>query len=104
MTVEYAGRSGRFTHGDQYALEACRHYATLIMAAINLGIDTDITATIYKQLAGGFYRYKSVFKKWLQKVYAYKLLVCICQWLYSKEKHLQLQKMLTPMSLWYFRR
>jgi ADP-ribosyl-[dinitrogen reductase] hydrolase len=35
VAVEYAGRSARLTHGDKKAVDACRYYAALIVAAIN---------------------------------------------------------------------
>ena len=34
LAVEYAGRSARLTHGDQKAVDACRYYAALIVAAL----------------------------------------------------------------------
>ncbi|CAF0962862.1 unnamed protein product [Adineta ricciae] len=35
LAVEYAGRSARLTHGDTKAVDACRYYAALIVAAVN---------------------------------------------------------------------
>ncbi|UJR24696.1 hypothetical protein I4U23_006070 [Adineta vaga] len=35
LAVEYSGRSARLTHGDQKAVDACRYYAALIVAAVN---------------------------------------------------------------------
>ena len=34
VAVEFAGQSGRLTHGDQRASDACRYYAALIVAAL----------------------------------------------------------------------
>jgi len=162
IAVEYAGCSARLTHGDQKAVDACRYYAALIvaavhgkskeellsnnfyethlkwfgstglhpdillvargsykkpngyedgirgkgyivnaleaalwafwsyegsfekgaLAAVNLGEDTDTTAAIYGQLAGAFYGYKIIPKKWLEKLNARELLFCVGQWLY----------------------
>ncbi|CAF2524341.1 unnamed protein product [Rotaria sp. Silwood2] len=33
--IEYSGQSARLTHGDQRAIDACRYYGALIIAAIN---------------------------------------------------------------------
>ncbi|CAF0983301.1 unnamed protein product [Rotaria sp. Silwood1] len=35
MAVEYSGFSGKITHGDDKAYDACRYYGALIVAAIN---------------------------------------------------------------------
>ncbi|CAF1358257.1 unnamed protein product [Adineta steineri] len=52
------------------------------LAAVNLGDDTDTTAAIYGQLAGACYGYRSIPQKWLNKLYAHELLVCIGKWLH----------------------
>jgi ADP-ribosyl-[dinitrogen reductase] hydrolase len=162
IAVEYAGRNASLTHGDRKAVDACRYYAALIvaavngesitellrndfyekhlhwfgskdldqeilqiahgsykrqngyedgirgkgyivkaleaalwavwsekesfekgaLAAVNLGDDTDTTAAIYGQLAGACYGYQNIPKKWIDKLYAHKLLVTIGQWIY----------------------
>ncbi|CAF3116268.1 unnamed protein product [Rotaria sp. Silwood2] len=41
-----------------------------VLAAVNLGDDTDTTAAIYGQLAGACYGYNSLPEKWLKAVYA----------------------------------
>jgi ADP-ribosylglycohydrolase len=164
IAVEYAGCSARLTHGDKKAVDACRYYAALIvaavrgepkesilskrfyedhpqwfgsvklhaeilrvaqgsyrnskgydggirgkgyivnaleaalwafwsdensfekgaLAAVNLGDDTDTTAAIYGQLAGAFYGCDRIPNHWRKKLYAYKLLECIGQCLYSE--------------------
>ena len=33
--IEYSGRSGKITHGDQKAYDACRYYGALIVAALH---------------------------------------------------------------------
>jgi ADP-ribosylglycohydrolase len=178
IAVEYAGRSGRLTHGDTKAVDACRYYAALIvaavrgepkdeilredfykshqpwfgstelhpdilrvakgsyknpngydggirgkgyivnaleaalwafwsdknsfeigaLAAVNLGDDTDTTAAIYGQLAGAFYGYKSIPKKWREKLYAHKLLVSIGQWLYCEGQKFDPSKKVQKMT------
>jgi ADP-ribosylglycohydrolase len=164
IAVEYAGCSARLTHGDKKAVDACRYYAALIvaavrgepkesilskrfyedhpqwfgsvklhaeilrvaqgsyrnskgydggirgkgyivnaleaalwafwsdensfekgaLAAVNLGDDTDTTAAIYGQLAGAFYGCDRIPNHWRKKLYAYELLKCIGQCLYSE--------------------
>ena len=164
--VKYAGYSARLTHGNQIAIDACRYYAALIVAAIttkskddllkndfyenhrewfgssglhkeildvvrgsyklelgyeagirgkgyvvnaleaalwafwsdegsfekgvlkaiNLGDDTDTTAAIYGQLAGAFYGYENIPKRWIDQVYAHDLLYCVAQWLFFEGK------------------
>ena len=158
--VEYSGRSGKITHGDQKAVDACRYYGALIMAAvngatkdelldknfykkniewfgdkplhseiekiaegsyqkegydqgirgkgyvvsaleaalwafwsdedsfatgvlaaINLGDDTDTTAAIYGQLAGAYYGYDKLPKKWVDQVYAKDFIECLSKWI-----------------------
>ncbi|CAF1028587.1 unnamed protein product [Adineta ricciae] len=59
-----------------------------VINAVNLGSDTDTTAAIYGQLAGAYYGYSSIPEKWIKKLYARDLIVCIAEWLqalsYSK--------------------
>jgi ADP-ribosyl-[dinitrogen reductase] hydrolase len=160
MAVELSGRSARLTHGDDVAVDACRYYGALIVAAVsgeskedllsdqfydvhqtwfgseplhdeilyitkgsfkkprgykdgirgkghivlaleaalwafwstesfekgvlnavNLGDDTDTTAAIYGQLAGAYYSYRNIPPKWVDKLYANKLIVCMAEWL-----------------------
>jgi ADP-ribosyl-[dinitrogen reductase] hydrolase len=54
-----------------------------VLAAVNLGDDTDTTAAIYGQLAGAFYGYAGLPKKWCQGVYAVKFLVYISVMLHN---------------------
>jgi len=159
--VEFSGVSGRITHGDQSAYDACRYYGALIvaalcgeekekllasdfyakheewfnnkplhsdimtiakgsykrpggysagirgkgyivnaleaalwafcydnnsfekgvLAAVNLGDDTDTTAAIYGQLAGAYYGYKKLPPQWLEFVYAQSFMQCLSQWI-----------------------
>ena len=165
--VEYSGRSGRITHGDRIAYDACRYYGALIvaalhgetkyqlldkrfyenhrdwfdkkdlhhdildiahgsykkrggyddgirgggyivkaleaalwafwstksfeegaLAAVNLGDDTDTTAAIYGQLAGAFYGYGELPKRWRKEVYARQFLANTSEWLlYEAEQY-----------------
>ncbi|CAF3041249.1 unnamed protein product [Rotaria sp. Silwood2] len=49
--------------------------------AVNLGDDTDTTAAIYGQLAGAYYGYKNLPKKWVKHVYALSFIECLCKWI-----------------------
>ncbi|CAF0873214.1 unnamed protein product [Adineta steineri] len=159
--VEFSGISGRITHGDKKAYDACRYYGALICAAlkdyeksdlldkdfykkhkhwfgntplcdeikkiaegsyqkeggyqdgirgkgyivnaleaalwafwsdensfekgvldaVNLGDDTDTTAAIYGQLAGAYYGYKELPKKWIKHVYAKQFILNVSEWI-----------------------
>jgi ADP-ribosylglycohydrolase len=47
--VEYSGISGRITHGDKKAYDACRYYGALIVATLNGANKADLTSnTFYK--------------------------------------------------------
>ncbi|CAF0879051.1 unnamed protein product [Adineta ricciae] len=52
-----------------------------VLAAINLGDDTDTTAAIYGQLAGACYGYKKLPQEWVNKIYAREFLLNISGWL-----------------------
>ena len=52
-----------------------------VLLAVNLGDDTDTTAAIYGQLAGAYYGYDKLPRKWVEKVYAIGFLMCISDWL-----------------------
>ncbi|CAF1175449.1 unnamed protein product [Adineta steineri] len=51
-----------------------------VLAAINLGDDTDTTAAIYGQLAGACYGYKKL-PKWKEEIYAKEFIKCLSQWI-----------------------
>ncbi|CAF3940599.1 unnamed protein product [Rotaria sordida] len=51
------------------------------LAAVNLGDDTDTTAAIYGQLAGAYYGYEKLPKKWVEKVYAKRFLQGLSMWI-----------------------
>ncbi|CAF1005426.1 unnamed protein product [Adineta ricciae] len=52
-----------------------------VLAAINLGDDTDTTAAIYGQLAGAYYGYKALPQEWINRLYAREFLLNISGWL-----------------------
>jgi len=56
-------------------------FETGVLAAINLGDDTDTTAAIYGQLAGACYGYKNLPKEWVDQVYAKDFIKCLSKWI-----------------------
>jgi ADP-ribosylglycohydrolase len=170
--VEFSGISGRITHGDQIAYDACRYYGALIvaalegekkdillsdsfydrhkdlfnneelhptimeivqgsyqkldghtggirgkgyivksleaalwafwsdgnsfktgvLAAVNLGDDTDTTAAIYGQLAGAYYGYDKLPKDWREVLYAKDFIECLSRWIVYEGEQWQPQK------------
>ncbi|CAF2914780.1 unnamed protein product [Rotaria sp. Silwood2] len=60
-----------------------------ILAAIQLGDDTDTTAAIYGQLAGACYGYQRIPENWRQQLYANQLIIGIAYWLHflGKQQH-----------------
>ncbi|CAF4792932.1 unnamed protein product [Rotaria sp. Silwood1] len=52
-----------------------------VLAAVNLGDDTDTTAAIYGQLAGAHYGYKNLPEEWKKEVYAKKFIQCLSKWI-----------------------
>ena len=52
-----------------------------VLAAINLGDDTDTTAAIYGQLAGACYGYNQLPDRWKKRVYAEKFIRCLSKWI-----------------------
>jgi ADP-ribosylglycohydrolase len=52
-----------------------------VLAAVNLGDDTDTTAAIYGQLAGAYYGYTKLPEKWVKHVYARKFITCLSNWI-----------------------
>ncbi|CAF2630913.1 unnamed protein product [Rotaria sp. Silwood2] len=52
-----------------------------VLAAVNLGDDTDTTAAIYGQLAGACYGYEKLPKEWTQEVYAKGFIKCLSKWI-----------------------
>ena len=63
-----------------------------VLAAVNLGDDTDTTAAIYGQLAGACYGYKKIPEEWVKQLYARRFLLNLSQWiLYEGEKWKQIE-------------
>ena len=61
-----------------------------VLAAVNLGDDTDTTAAIYGQLAGAYYGYTALPQRWTKHIYAEKFIVCLSKWIaYEGERWLQ---------------
>jgi ADP-ribosyl-[dinitrogen reductase] hydrolase len=55
-----------------------------VLAAINLGDDTDTTAAIYGQVAGAHYGLDNIPGKWWQQLYAQEFIRCLSAWLMSE--------------------
>ncbi|CAF1351723.1 unnamed protein product [Rotaria sp. Silwood1] len=56
-------------------------FETGALNAVNLGDDTDTTAAIYGQLAGVYYGYNKLPKKWLESIYAKEFIQCVSSWI-----------------------
>ncbi|CAF1252995.1 unnamed protein product [Rotaria sordida] len=52
-----------------------------VLAAVNLGDDTDTTAAIYGQLAGAYYGYDKLPQEWINSVYSKCFIECLCKWI-----------------------
>ncbi|CAF3293117.1 unnamed protein product [Rotaria socialis] len=52
-----------------------------VLAAVNLGDDTDTTAAIYGQLAGAYYGYEGLPKKWTEQVYSKRFILNLSKWI-----------------------
>lgn len=74
-----------------------------VLAAINLGDDTDTTAAIYGQLAGAHYGYNALPDRWKKRVYAEKFIRCLSKWIgYEGERWAQNQQMKTVTTVMRF--
>ena len=58
-----------------------------VLAAVNLGDDTDTTAAIYGQLAGAHYGYKNLPKKWVNQICAGKFILTLSKWIAYEGKN-----------------
>jgi hypothetical protein len=58
-----------------------------VLAAVNLGDDTDTTAAIYGQLAGAYYGYKNLPMKWVTQIYAKKFILQLSKWIAYEGKN-----------------
>ncbi|CAF1483926.1 unnamed protein product, partial [Rotaria sordida] len=52
-----------------------------VLAAVNLGDDTDTTAAIYGQLAGACYGFGELREDWVEQVYAKDFIECLSKWI-----------------------
>ncbi|CAF3831857.1 unnamed protein product [Rotaria sordida] len=57
-----------------------------VLAAVNLGDDTDTTAAIYGQLAGACYGSGELRKDWVEQVYAKDFIECLSKWIVYEGK------------------
>ena len=64
-----------------WAFWSTKNFEDGALAAVNLGDDTDTTAAIYGQLAGAFYGYDKLPKKWTQHVYAEDFMKMLSKWI-----------------------
>ena len=56
-----------------------------VLAAVNLGDDTDTTAAIYGQLAGAYYSFRGITpREWITNIYAKEFLLCMSSWLFHQ--------------------
>ncbi|CAF0935998.1 unnamed protein product [Rotaria sordida] len=69
-----------------------------VLAAINLGDDTDTTAAIYGQLAGAYYGYKKLPKKWVNQVYANKFILNLSKWIVYEGENWKQTDVILPSS------
>ncbi|CAF1491673.1 unnamed protein product [Rotaria magnacalcarata] len=51
------------------------------LKAVNLSDDTDTTAAIYGQLAGAYYGFNELPRKWVEHVYAKRFIKCLSKWI-----------------------
>lgn len=64
-----------------WAFWSTENFEDGVLAAVNLGDDTDTTAAIYGQLAGAYYTIDGLPKKWVDEVYAKEFIIEISKWL-----------------------
>jgi ADP-ribosylglycohydrolase len=67
-----------------------------VLAAVNLGDDTDTTAAIYGQLAGAYYGYKNLPAKWVDQVYAKKFILQLSKWIAYEGKNWKNSEVILP--------
>ena len=70
-----------------------------VLAAIQLGDDTDTTAAIYGQLAGAVYGSQGLPSRWVGSIYARSFITCISEWiLYEGDRWFE-KKQSNPVQL-----
>ena len=52
-----------------------------VLAAVNLGDDTDTTAAIYGQLAGAYYGFSKLPERWINQIYALNYMKKLSKWI-----------------------
>ncbi|CAF1410201.1 unnamed protein product [Rotaria sordida] len=67
-----------------------------VLAAVNLGDDTDTTAAIYGQLAGACYGYEKLRKDWVEQVYAKNFIECLSKWIAYEGKEWSSKQTVMP--------
>ena len=68
-----------------------------VLAVVNLGDDTDTTAAIYGQLAGAYYGYKNLPKKWVDQVYAKQYLLKLSKWIAYEGQNWKQTEVIIPL-------
>ena len=68
----------------------------VLVAAVNLGDDTDTTAAIYGQLAGAYYGYANLPSDWVQQIYAKKFIEILSKWITYEGQRWQSKKASLP--------
>ncbi|CAF1274602.1 unnamed protein product [Adineta ricciae] len=63
-----------------------------VLAAVNLGDDTDTTAAIYGQLAGAIYGFHGLPKKWRDIIYGRNYIECLSRWIVHDGERWSLEK------------
>ncbi|CAF1241934.1 unnamed protein product [Adineta ricciae] len=63
-----------------------------VLAAVNLGDDTDTTAAIYGQLAGAIYGFRRLPKKWRDVIYGRNYIQCLSKWIVHDGERWNLEK------------
>jgi ADP-ribosyl-[dinitrogen reductase] hydrolase len=69
------------------------------LAAVNLGDDTDTTAAIYGQLAGAYYGYDKLPRRWVKEIYAQKFICNLSKWIAYEGERWQLEATKSSVNL-----
>ncbi|CAF4869835.1 unnamed protein product [Rotaria sp. Silwood1] len=70
-----------------------------VLAVVNLGDDTDTTAAIYGQLAGAYYGYNKLPKRWTDEMYAKAFILNLSKWIvYEGSKWVSEERATSPTS------
>ena len=66
-----------------WCFEKSNNFESAILSAVNLGNDADTTAAVCGQLAGAYYGFNKIPKKWRDKLYMHDMILNICDELFS---------------------